>query len=331
MERMLVWIDKIFKTESDKTHATGRRALKTLILHNRQYNSLLERPIDMLYLATSYKALESYVEVISDVLMGDTAPAVPIWRILSALIFILWNNHSNIRLKAARLLRHLDERDRRGSKLQDLEISISDQTTAVNKNAQYEMSSRLAAKNAELALLVFSEFSRHLKHLHPDHQRNMIAALLPWMKAVKLQVEPDGGVTGPTYMLLANLVDITIKCSSALPHETQALWQALATGPYAGNVQLILDFIIALSLNRSDENFVKIAKQIVVFLSGTAAGQRVIDFLLQQIGPTTMVNSAERRLVSAPAEAKGLPFLADLSAVLPPGNRQVSYSNLYLA
>ncbi|KAK5047402.1 Cell morphogenesis protein PAG1, partial [Cryomyces antarcticus] len=90
-------------------------------------------------------------------------------------------------------------------------------------------------------------------------------------------------------MLLVNLFEITVRCSTALHNEILALWQALATGPHAGNVQLVLDFIINLCLEKKEQNFVDYAKQIVVFLSGTPAGLKVVDFLLLQINPKAMV------------------------------------------
>jgi hypothetical protein len=42
---------------------------------------------------------------------------------------------------------------------------------------------------------------------------------------------------------------------------------ALSTGPHGGNVQLVLDFIISICLERKEQNFVEYAKQMVVFLS----------------------------------------------------------------
>ena len=89
----------------------------------------------------------------------------------------------------------------------------------------------------------------------------MVAAILPWIQIIELKVDPNGGPTAQSYVLLANLFEITIKSSSALHNEVQALWQALATGPHAGNVQLVLDFIMSLCLDRREQNFVEYAKQ----------------------------------------------------------------------
>ncbi|KAE9973455.1 hypothetical protein EG328_004403 [Venturia inaequalis] len=325
--RMLTWIDIIFDTQSDKTHAIGRRALKNLIIHNKEHPYFMGRSIEMCYMAKNPKALESYFEIVTEVLMEreDFAPAF--WKILCAGLYTLGNENKHLRIKSARLIRALEERQDKSSKLQDLDISISDKTIAVYKRAQFETSQRLAQQHHDLAFHVFSEFSRFFKDLVPDHQRNMVAAMLPWIQTIELQLDPNGGPTATSYMLLVNLFEITVRCGNALHNEIQALWQALSNGPYAGNVQLVLNFIISVCLDRKEQNFVDYAKQIVVYLAGTQAGSKVVDFLLLQITPKAMVQEKDKRqLHVAPLEANHLPYLADLNAVLPGGNKQQGFS-----
>jgi Cell morphogenesis central region len=320
--RMLAWIDIIFNTISDKWHAIGRRALKNLIVHNKGYPYLLERSVEMCYVSDGPKALESYFEVVTRVLIEHTDYPFAFWRILGSVLYTLGNQKREIRMKSARLLRTLEERLQKSSRLQDFDISISDKTTAVYKLAQFETSKRLAKQHADLAFTIFSEFSSHFRNLQPDGQRNMVAAILPWVQTIELQVDPSGGPTARSYMLLANLFEITIRCGTILPNEVQALWQALATGPHGGNVQLVLDFIISLCLDRKEQNFVEYAKQIVVFLSGTPAGSKVIEFFLMQVVPRNMVQE-RKDTIPTPPDTRGLSYVADLSNVLPVGNKQV--------
>ena len=326
--RMLSWIDAIFSDASDRFHALGRRALINLITHNKEHSYLLGRSIEKCYLAKSEKALESYFEVVTQVLIEhqDIAPAF--WKILSACLYTLGNSNSNIRLKSARLLRLIEERQDISSKLQDLEISVSDKTIAVYKLAQFEMSRRLASTHSDLAFHVFSEFSRHFKEINADYQRNMVAAILPWIQAINLQVDTVGNPTANSYMLLVNLFEITVLCGTALHNEMQALWQALTAGLYGGNVQVVLDFIINLCLEKREQNFVDYAKQIVVHLSSTAAGLKVVEFLLLQISPKSMV--MERRPVPPPPQDGTLPYVADIGHILPAGaNKNVSCNSTF--
>jgi len=325
VRRMLSWIDAIFEAPSDRTHAIGRKALQNLILHNLDQPSLMAQTLKMCYTARTPKALTSYFEVVTKVLTENTEVIAPFWKILCAGLYTLGNEDSQIRTKSARLLRTLEERQKKTSKLQDLDISVSDKTTAVYKLAQFEVSRRLAKQHPELVFHVFSEFSAYFNLLQPDHQRNMVSGMLPWIQTIELQLDLNGGPTATSYMLLVNLFEITVKSSITLHNEIQALWQALATGPYAGNVQLVLDFIITICLAKREQNFVIYAKQIVVFLSKTPAGARVIEYLLLQICPKTMV--AERRdPAPAPTDTANLPYIADLAVVLPSGAKQSGLS-----
>ncbi|KAJ5102364.1 hypothetical protein NUU61_004586 [Penicillium alfredii] len=323
--RMLSWIDIIFNTISDKWHAIGRRALKNLIIHNKEHSYLMERSIEMCYVTERPKSLESYFEVVSEVLIEQSDYPLRFWRILGAVLVTLGSEKREIRMKSAKLLRRLEERQQKSSRLQDFDISISDKTPAVYKLAQFETSKRLATQHSDLAFTLFSEFSLHFRTLRPDSQRNIVAAILPWVQTMELQVDPNGGPTARSYMLLANLFEITIRCSSILPNQVQALWQALATGPHGGNVQLVLDFIISLCLERKEQNFVEYAKQVVVFLSGTPAGSKVIEFFLLQVVPKNMVQE-RKDLTPAPPDIKSLPYVADLGTVLPVGNKQAGFS-----
>ncbi|KAF1964648.1 hypothetical protein BU23DRAFT_561768 [Bimuria novae-zelandiae CBS 107.79] len=322
VRRMLSWIDGIFETPSDRTHAIGRRALTNLILHNREHTYLLERAIEMCYISKSSKALESYFEVVTQVLTQRQDYTLPYWKVLSAGLYTLGHENNELRMKSLRLLRTLEAREQKNSKLQDLDISISDKTIAVYKLAQFEVSRRLAHRHSELAFMVFSQFSYYFKELQPDHQRNMVAAMLPWLQGVVLLVSPDGSPTASSYMLLVNLFEITVRCSSVLHNEIQALWQALAAGA-PGNVRLVLNFIITLCLDKREQNFVDYSKQIVVHLAGT--GAKVVEALLLQINPRSMVHE-KREPTPPPPDAVNFPYLADLGALLPTSNKQSGFS-----
>ncbi|RDA95232.1 hypothetical protein CP533_1930 [Ophiocordyceps camponoti-saundersi (nom. inval.)] len=328
MRRMLQWIDTIFNNGSDRMNVTGRRALKNLIIHNQEYPYLLEHCITRCYLAELPKVLGSYFSVAVSVLQEHSGYPCPFWKLLGLGLFSLGNDLSEIRSKSSTLLRIMEGRQQRNSKIQDFDISISDKTQAVYKLAQFEISKRLAKQHAELAFHVVSEFTSYFKDLQPAAQRNVIAVVLPWIQTIELRLDPNGGPTAQSYNLLANLLELTIKSGAALHNEVQALWQALATGPYPGNVRLVLDFIMHLCLERREQNYVEYAKQIVVFLSTTTStpGIKVVEFLLMQITPRAMVPNEKRDVMPPPADVDNLPYCADLNEVLPVGTTQASFS-----
>ena len=321
--RLLSWIGSILGTTSDKLHVIGRRALQNLIGHNQEYPSLMDHAVERCYSSNSLKAFESYFAVVTGVLIDHPDYPLPFWKILALVLFTLGTDNQETRMKSAQLLPVLEARQQISSKLQDFDIGISDKTTVVYKRAQFEYSKRLSSAHGDLAFIIFSEFALHFKSVNTDHQRNMVAAILPWIQTVELQLDPGGGPTASSQMLLSNLFEITIRMSNVLHNEVQALWQALGAGPHAGNVQLALDFIINLCLERREQNFVDYARQIVVYLSGTAAGSKVVEFFLMQMVPKNMVFEKKGQENPA-AEPKGFPYVADLSSVATTNNRPMS-------
>ncbi|OAA48071.1 Armadillo-type fold protein [Beauveria brongniartii RCEF 3172] len=328
VRRMLAWVEAIFNSGSDRMNVTGRLALKNLVIHNRDYPYLLDRCITRCYLAEAPKVLESYFMVTMDVLQECPEYPCPFWKMLGLCLFTLGNEQSQIRSKSAAALRSLEIRQQRNSKIRDFDISIADKTQVVYKLAQFEISKRLANSYTELAFHVISEFTLNFKDLQPHAQRNIVAVILPWIQAIELKLDPNGGPTAQSYVLLANLLEITIKSSGALHNEVQALWQALATGPHPGNVRLVLDFIMQLCLERREQNFVEYAKQIVVFLSTTSGtpGIKVVEFLLLQITPKAMVPNEKRDSIPPPPDVSAFPYCADLNEALPVGTKQAGFS-----
>lgn len=330
VRRMLAWIEAIFSNGNDRMKLIGRRALKNLIVYNQEFFYLLEHCISRCYLTDLPKVLESYFTVVTEVLLEHADFPSPFWKLLGLCLFALGNDQSEIRLRSAQVLQAIEGRHMQAktSKIQDFDISISDKTKAVYKLAQYKISERLCKQHSELAFYLFSEFTLYFKDLEPVNQRSIIAVILPWIQSVELKVDPNGGPTGQSYVLLANLLEITIKSSAALHNEVQALWQALATGPYPGNVRLVLDFIMSLCLERREQNFVEYAKQIVVFLASTNSnpGHKVVEFLLLQITPKAMVPNEKRETAPPPPDISYFPYCADLADALPVGTKQAGFS-----
>ncbi|KAI9728200.1 MAG: Cell morphogenesis protein PAG1 [Chrysothrix sp. TS-e1954] len=328
--RILEWIDTLFKNDGAKHHATGRRALGHLIVYNRQFPYFSEIAIEKLYVQATSAGLESYLKVLFEVFRSEEVPDVPFWKILSALLFILGNTESQIRMMSARLLRTFEERQGNSSKLQDLDISISDKTRVVNRSAQFEMSERLVKQHPDLAFRVVSELAKYFIDLQPDLQRNMVNILIPWLRSIKLDRTSSGVLSAPTYVTLVNLFHITVRCHSTLDYEIQALWHSLATKEHAANVALILDFLLSLTLDRKDQTFLRFAKQIVVHLSSSQAGGGVIDTLLLCITPKKMLPETPTS-VEPPSDAKLLPYVTPLEHIFPNTTSQATMSTGQLA
>ncbi|KAL5624389.1 hypothetical protein BROUX41_004449 [Berkeleyomyces rouxiae] len=335
--RLVAWIETVFNSGSDRMNVIGRRALRNLISHNAEFPSLLEHCISRCYLIDNIKGLESYFTVVTEVLLEQPEYPVIGYKVLMLCLFTLGHEQVGIRTNATRVLRALDEREpSRSSNIQEFNISISDKTPMVYKSAQTEISKRLSQRHMDIAFYVFSEFSMFYKDLPPSSQRNLVAMIIPWLQTVELLDDANGGPSAQAYMVLANLLEITIKASdSLLENEVKALWLALITGTHVSNVRVIMDFVIALCLERGEQNFVQYVKQIVAFLTASGGPEiNVVEFLVLQMTPKAMVPTEKKASVSAaatvstapPPEVNMFPYCADLTEVLPIGTKQAGFS-----
>lgn len=323
IEAVFRWVEAIFQTPSDRLHRIGRRALKNVLMHNQGSTLLLSQVIRRCYVSDATpKATQSYFAVVSDVLIEVPDYLHGLYQTISLCLFKIGDENAEVRTKAATLLRVTEERNFPISKVQDYEVSISDKTAAVYKRAQFELSKALSKIHPEEALHVFSEFTMFFGVVDAKAQRGILAVLLPWIQTFELQLDPNADPTPASYMIMANLFEITIKFSNKIHNEVEALWVALANAPYAGNVKVILEFIINQSLERREQSFVEFGKQVVVFLASTPAGAKLVEALIGYLQPRLM--TINQREPSPLPEETQFPYLASLSAALPAANKQVS-------
>ncbi|KAJ6259267.1 hypothetical protein Dda_6166 [Drechslerella dactyloides] len=326
------WLESIFGESSDRLHRIGRKALRNLLEYNENVPHILALAIRQCYLYEgNAKGVESYFDVVSDVLINSTNSTCDHWKAFALALFKIGDDNQRIRSKAATLLRVTEQRYFGSQTTLDYEVSISDKTAAVFKKAQFELSRTLSQQHPEAAFFVFSEFTLFFNLIDGGKgQRDILAVLLPWVQMIELQQDLNGGPSPSSYMVLANLFEITVKFGGRIHNETEGLWMALASAPYAGNVKVVLDFIIAQSLERKEQNFVNVGKQIIVFLAGSPNGSKLVEALLEYLQPRLMTSPQKSQEPQGVPDASLFPYMADLSDSLPVGGKQHGFSRGHL-
>jgi len=270
---------------------------------------------------TTTKGVESYFAVVSDLLINEPDYPCGLYKSLALALFKIGDENHRVRSKAATLLRVTEERYFKTTTVLDYEVSIADKTAAVYKRAQFELSKSMSNLHPEEAFLMISEFTMFFNLVDSKSQRDILAVLLPWIQMIELQQDPNGGPSAWSYMVLANLFEITVKFSGKIHNEVEGLWKALASASYNGNVKVVLDFIIAQSLERKEQNFVNYGKQIIVCLAGTVNGAKLVEALMAYLQPKLM-SITQVEPYNIPDKAM-YPYIADLSESLPLGGKQV--------
>ena len=90
-----------------------------------------------------------------------------------------------------------------------------------------------------------------------------------------------------------------------------------------------MDFIINQSLERREQSFVEYGKQIIVFLSETPNGAKLIDALATYLLPKMMtINAREPSVIP---DGSMFPYVANLKECVPVGGKQTGFSFGHLA
>lgn len=316
VRRMLSWINTTLSAGSDRMHLVGRKALKSLITHNKDIPYLLEYSIARCYIAENSKVLESYFDVVAQVLLEDPEYSMPFWRILAIGLFTLLSDSSEIRLKAANLLQALEEKQEQSSIIQRYKKNISDKTRTVYKLAQYEISTKLSQQYPDMTLYIHSEFTAYYKDLPEVSRRNILAIILPWTQIVKLQTNSKEELKVESFAFLSNLCEISFRSGDTLQNELQKLWQALISH-YKANMQPTLNFFISLCLDRREQHSINLSKQIIAYLANESLEEKLIESLILRITPKNMIAYDRRELISLTTETLALPYITDLRDIFP--------------
>ncbi|KAK9472091.1 cell morphogenesis N-terminal-domain-containing protein [Dipodascopsis tothii] len=324
---IFTWINAVFSTPSDKIHDIGRRAVTNLLETNSQHEQLLQKMVSYCYSDHAEpKAAHSYFWVVANLLV-DVADYKCYMRQPVALgLFKIGDEAAEVRVQAARLLKAMEERFFGSSRVQDYEISIADRTPAVYKRAQFNLSNQFAVEHPELTYQIFSELTMFFNVVSPRARQDILSIMIPWVSTIELQLDVNGKDPSPSaYMVLTNLFEITVRFSSKIQNEVEALWVTLARSRHQGNVKAILDFVINTSVERKSPEFVEYGKQIVVYLASTPAGSKLVEALIGYIQPTAMLH-AHGEPKESPLMDEQYPYVADLGAVLPPVKKPVGFS-----
>ena len=327
VQRLLAWIDTVFELKGDKPQSTGKRALINLITHNPKVAYITEKTIAKLFRPTKSATTETYLDVLLEIFSKPQYPTIQGWKLVSAVLFALGHPESSIRMKSSRLLRIFEEHDKTGSQLRKYDIGLSDRTKAVNSQAHFDLTNEILRvhSSSDYAYHIFSEYSKHFVDIEPDSQRNMVLVLLPWMRVIELKKDRHGAYMTSTYMVLLNMLNITKETGTKLHHEVRALWGNLVMGEHPDNIRYILDFIIDLSLTERDQSFIRIVKQVVVFLAHDEATKvRVVESLMRNIEPKSLNGTNPKIEYYPPGGLQSLPYVVDYKKLFPDDPPKVS-------
>ncbi|ANB14404.1 Tao3p [Sugiyamaella lignohabitans] len=328
---LLKWIGTMFESPNDEMHSLGKRALKNLLIHNPDHPIIFEETVANGYrIHSEPKASKSYFVALAEILLEIPDYPCEVRQALALGLFKTGDEDDEVRSLAVDLLKATEIRFYGTSCLQEYRVNITNSTPVVYKRAMFNLSSRFAKDHPQETYLVFSELTKFFHVVNDISRRDILAVLLPWIQAVELQVEVNDMPTPSTAMVMNNLFEITVTFSNRIQNEVEALWVALGNGKYPNNVNAIMNFVLHHSLERRDPVFVEYSRKILAYLAAPPAGTTLIDALMKYLQPKAMIPQHLEPYDLSIAE-RMYPYVATISAVLPVGNKETTFSHGQLA
>ncbi|KAI7898548.1 cell morphogenesis C-terminal-domain-containing protein [Cokeromyces recurvatus] len=327
---ILNWIDAMFESRDPKYHAIARRALEEVMMYNQDQLILLDDIIEQCYAGNpKLEFTQGYFHALAEIVIRVEDYPCHIHQIMSLALFKTGDNKKAIRKTAIQLLRVIEERVFADSCAKEYEIGITSSLPAIYKHTQTLLSARLALDHPEQTYSMLSEITQRFEHISPNSQREVLTYMLPWHRKVDLMVGPhDTDLSASAYMVLSNLYYLTVKFGDIYVKETAALWSQLVE--YGRNVRAIIMYLLDMGQETRNPWFLIHAKRIFVCLGRTHAFAAIMEEVLAEITPRSMVpqlkEASQRHLHAFP-----LLFVADAQKVLPTYPKKPVFSRGQLA
>ncbi|KAI9321390.1 cell morphogenesis N-terminal-domain-containing protein [Dichotomocladium elegans] len=330
MLHVLKWIDAVFESPDPRYHTIARRALEAVLIYNQDQPLLLDDVIEQCYAGNpKLEFTQGYFHALADIIIQVEDYPCHIHQIMSLALFKTGDAKKSIRKTAINLLRVVEERVFADSCAKEYEIGITSSLPAIYKHTQTLLSARLAVDHSEQTYSILSEITQRFEHSSANSQREVLIYMLPWLRKVDLYVGPqDTELSASAFLVLSNLFYITIKFGDVYVKEIATLWSHL--GDHGRNVRAIIMYLLDMGQEMRNPWFLIHAKRVFVFLGRTSAFGRVVEEVIAEITPRSMVPMV-KETSNKHTHAFPLLFIADVEKALPPYSKKPAFSRGQLA
>lgn len=300
------------------------------MIYNQDQALLLDDIIEQCYAGNpKLEFTQGYFLALADIFTKVEDYPCRIHQIMSLSLFKAGDAKKSIRKAAINLLRVLEERVFADSCAKEYEIGITSSLPAIYKHTQTLLSARLALDHPEQTYSMLSEITQRFEHISSNSQREVLIYMLPWLRKIDLTVgAQEFELSASAFMVLSNLYYITIKFGDTYVKEVASLWTQLVD--HGRNVRAIILYLLDMGLEKRNPWFLVHAKRVFVCLGRTPAFAKLVEEIIAEITPRSMVPQLKEP-DNKHANAFPLLFVADPEKVLPPYSKRPVFSRGQLA
>ena len=339
---LMRWINSLLSSDSDSIHDIGKRALSNILRLNPHSEEIYGEVLKQCYTSQANpKTTESYYLTFVDFLMENKPFSEAPSDLFCLTTFLIGDDNYDIRNYSMKLLRFLESKFFNSTSVNKFAESVNSKNKVVYKKALFEISVHLATIHPEDAFERISYLTMCFNLVDNNTRRDILSCLLPWVQTVELsykEAAPEtkldsesklattiNDLNPASIMVLNNLFEITVKFSSLILNEVEALWVAL--GSKSGNFDKIVEYIITNSLERKNAGFVGYARHIIDYLSFSQPDINVmVDKLIENLQPKAMVPPRPHSVTNSFNSMKEFPYIANLWELIPYNEKDAAFS-----
>lgn len=334
---LMTWIHALLTEGNERAQEIGKQALKNILELNINNNEVYQEVVKQCYSShASHKITENYFTTFVDVFMEHRHIVEIPYDIFCLSTFLIGSDNYEIRFFAMKLLKFIEKKFLESSASDRYTESVCTKSRVVYKKALFDISVQLAALHPNGAFICISYLTMFFNLVDNGTRRDILACLLPWVQNVELKTketleteptESNNDLDSASVMVLNNLFEITVKFSSTISNEVEALWVALGSNP--NNFDKIVEYIMSNCLERKNPIFVEYSRQIIDYLAFLHSDPLcIIDKLIENLQPKSMV-PPQPHVNSAAfdnSNIKDFPYVGNLWKIIPYNKKDAAFS-----
>ncbi|CAH6720935.1 cell morphogenesis protein PAG1 [[Candida] jaroonii] len=337
---LMKWINSLLCSNSDNIHDLGKKALSNILKLNPENTEIFQEVLSQCYKSQDNpKTTESYYVTFVSFLMENKKFVSSPVGLYCLVTFLIGDDNLLIRSYSMKLLTFMESKFHNSDSVKVFARSVNSTNRVVYKKALFEISVHLASLHPEDAFERISYLTMCFNRVNNTTRSNILSCLLPWVQTVELAFKDSDSeeevdkknaktindLTPASIMVLNNLFEITVKFSSIISNEVEALWVAL--GSRISNFDIIVEYLITNSLERKNATFVSYARQIIDYLSFSQPDVNyMIDKLIANLQQKAMIPPKPHSVVNSFRSSTEFPYIANLWELIPYNEKDTSLS-----
>jgi hypothetical protein len=284
------WIESVLTAQDERLHTTAQSAIESLLLYNQKIPTIWE---DILYScfhgAVNVTATKRYFRALVQV--SQSVESLPSYsKMFNLALFKLGDPDVEIRTKAFQLLNIVEKHYNKVFAKIDSVPAIQSPVLATFKRAQRDISDVLARERYDITHEIVCEMMARMQVVDAIGRRDILVYLLPWLDNLDLKLDEKFGLLSQlSIMCLNNLFFVSVKYGDVCEVEIEFIWQRLARSKE--NISAIIQFFVSYALERRNVLLYDHARKILVYLARTNEQVFLINSLLRELVPRSLVPS----------------------------------------